>query len=181
MPTTTQVERDERRGLIAFLDALGFGEAVITDLLKRGGRPVSLRTVTNDLAITRARGGQPLDGPAATAQIRAVFNQLWAPIQGILASGKDGEEKLTLAQKVGLTHDLWGAYMSRINFEQAFGAMPKEPEKVSIEVEFAEDLEAWIRAVHGRLGPEAAPEFIAVVERVAREQDKLAERLGLAR
>ncbi len=181
MPTPLQVAREERRGVIGFLHALGFGPAIIVDVLARGGKPVSIRTVGKDLAAIRERGGQPLDGPAATAQIRAVFNQLWAPIQGVLASGKDGEEDLTLAQKVGLTHDLWGAYLSRVNFEQAFGAMPKKPEEVAVEVELGKNLTKLFRAMAGRMSPEGVAEIMESLRSVEREQVKLVERLGFSR
>ena len=180
MPTTTQVEREERRGLVGFLHALGFGEAVITDLLRRGGQPVSIRTVGNDLVIIRKRGGSPLDGPAATAQIRAVFNQLWAPIQGVL-SNDERDPPLTLAQRVGLTESLWGAYLSRIRFEQAFGAVPKEPEKVAIEVELGKNLTDLFQAMAGRMSPEGVAEFTKSLRSVKREQSNLVERLGLSR
>ncbi len=178
MPTPLQVAREERRGVIGFLHALGFGPAVIVDVLARGGKPVSIRTVAKDLAAIRERGGQPLDGPAATAQIRAVYNQLWAPIQGVLASGKDGDEVLTLAQKVGLTHDIWGAYLSRVNFEQAFGAMPKKPEEVSIELQVSKDVEELLTSILGRIGNEAAVEVTGAMQSIHVERHKLLERLG---
>ncbi len=76
MPTTTKVQREERRGLIGFLHALGFGAYVIVDLMSTSGRPIAVRTVYNDLSILRDREGKFLDAPAATAQARAVFNQL---------------------------------------------------------------------------------------------------------
>ena len=177
MPTPLQVEREERRGLVAFLHALGFGPAVIMDLLTRGGQPVSIRTVANDLVINRERGGSPLDAPAATAQVRAVFNQLWSPIQGVL-SNDARDPPLTLAQRVGLTESLWHAYLSRVRLEQAFGAMPKEAEKMSVEVEFGKDLGLFLDAMIGRLGKEATAEVIGAMRSINVEQRKLVERLG---
>ncbi len=180
MPTTTKVQREERRGLIGFLHALGFGAYVIKDLMSTSGRPIAVRTVYNDLKLLEEREGTSLNGPAATAQGRAVFNQLWSPIQGILAD-RTRAPALLWPERLTLTQALWGAYLSRVHLEQAFGAIPKEPEKVAVEVEFGEALEELLAAIAGRLGKEATAEFAGALRSIDVEQRKLIERLGLSR
>ncbi len=178
MPTTTKVQREERRGLIGFLHALGFGAYVIVDLMSTSGRPIAVRTVYNDLKILEEREGTSLNGPAATAQGRAVFNQLWSPIQGILAD-RTRAPALLWPERLTLTQALWGAYLSRVHLEQAFGAMPKEPERIEVGVEVGEGLKALFKALASRMSEDAAAAMTQAMRSVNAEDRELLERMGL--
>ncbi len=174
------MEREERRGLIGFLHALGFGAYVIVDLMARSGRPIAVRTVYNDLKLLQEREGKFLDAPAATAQARAVFNQLWSPIQGILAD-RTRAPALLWPERLTLTQALWGAYLSRVHLEQALGAIPKEPEKVEVTTDIGPALETYLGAITTRMGQESVQEFIRAMRSVDVEDPGIVERLGLHR
>lgn len=168
LPSTTAAQREARRALVGLLHGLGHGKAQIARALD-----VSRPTVYRDLEALE-EGTAPAGGREATAQLRAVFNQLWAPVHADLK-----RQGLDPADRLVLTRALWAAYLEKVRTEQAFGFLPRAPERVEVDVDLGEALAELLDAVAGRLSFDACMEYAEAMRGVGLEAPELLRRLGL--
>ncbi len=166
MPSTTEAQRDARRALVGFLRGMGHGPSQIARALD-----VSRQTVHADgKALEEA--ASPSGGRESAAELRAVFNRLWTPVHADLK-----REDLEPANRLVLTRALWSAYLERLWTEQAFGFLPKAPERVEVGLD-RETLDTIFQAVVNRVSPDAQLEISEALRSLDKDQPDLDLRLG---
>ncbi len=165
MPTTTAEQRERRRGMVAYLDALGFGPAQVARAID-----VSRPTVYRDLAAIESEWGDKLTAPQAAAQVRGVAHKLSSNLLDLTQA----EDPTIRLRAIGL---LWAIFRERVALEQLFGMMPKAPERVEVGLE-RRTLDTIFQALVNRVSPDAQLEISEALRSLDREQPNLDLRLG---
>ncbi|MEE9197228.1 MAG: hypothetical protein V3U45_03710 [bacterium] len=179
MTRADQLRRQEARRLqVAILDAQGYGPSQIAKTVG-ASRP----TVYKDLAEIEASSSGQLPAGRVAAQARAMANLVIRPLLPLMSldATRDAKGNPDPGAVIASARTIWAVYKDRVLLEQALGTVPKEPEKVSLDVEFGKALVDLLDSISGRLSHEAGAEFAKALSSVHAEQTELAERLGLVR
>ncbi len=165
MPTTTTEQRERRRGMVAYLDALGFGPAQIARAVD-----VARPTVYKDLAAIESEWGDKLTAPQAAAQVRGVAHRLSSNLLDLVQA----EDPTIRLQAV---RTLWAIFRDRVAMEQLFGMMPKAPDQVEVGTD-REMLDTIFQALMNRVSADAQLEIERALRSLDAEQPRLDKRLG---
>ncbi len=163
MPTTTAEQRERRRGMVAYLDALGFGPAQIARAVD-----VSRPTVYKDLAAIESEWGDKLTAPQAAAQVRGVAHRLSSNLLDLVQAADP-------TIRLQAVRTLWAVFRDRVAMEQLFGMMPKAPERVEVGMG-RETLDTIFQALVNRVSADAQLEIEAALRSLDAEQPRLDKR-----
>ncbi len=167
MPTTTNEERERRRGLVAFLRGLGYGPY---ETARAVG--VSAPTIYRDLDNIEEEWGNNLSASQATSQVRGVAHRLAGSLTGYL---NHPDPKVRM-MAVGA---IWTVFEKKLRLEQALGMVPKVADQMEVEVGLdRETLDTIFGAVVNRISADAQLEVAEALRSLDKEQPDLDLRLG---
>ncbi len=162
MPTTTTEERERRRGLVAFLHALGYGPYQVARAVG-----VAPPTIYRDLAAIESEWGSHLTAPQAVAQVRGVSHRLSGSLTGYL----NHPDPKVRVMAVGA---LWTVFEKKLRLEQALGAVPKVADQVEVEVGMGREmLDTIFQALVNRVSADAQLEIEMALRSLDKEQPNL--------
>lgn len=164
MPRLSHEQTEQRRGMVAFLRAIGVGPYEIARIVE-----VSPRTVYNDL---RALEDSPITAPTAAAHLRGIKSHLLLPTSELLQH-PDPRVRLMAVRT------FWTIYERAFVLEQGLGMVPSAVDREDIASDFAEALHDFVIGLGSRLSAEAADEFGRALESLELEQPELVKRLGI--